>query len=120
MKLIYTALSKHLFYFRSQISQFVIEQGAVPLNPFMIFEYFLGDTVKRELIYQGNRVIVERSDELWIFGPISDGVLDEIRIANKAKKPIRYFEVVKSKNIKEVTPREVIFEEDLDQFRHEL
>ncbi len=32
--LIYTALSKHLFYYRMFISKFVLEQGAVPLNPF--------------------------------------------------------------------------------------
>ncbi len=45
--LVYTAMSKHLFYFRSQISKFVIEHDKVPLNPFMIFDYFLSDTVTR-------------------------------------------------------------------------
>jgi len=37
MKLIYTAISKQLFYFRMHISKFVLEKNAIPLNPFMLF-----------------------------------------------------------------------------------
>ena len=43
--LVYTAMSKHLFYYRMHISKYVIEQHKVPLNPFMIFDYFLLDSV---------------------------------------------------------------------------
>ena len=48
--LVYTAMSKHLFYFRKHISKFVVENGKVPLNPFMIFDYFLTDTLYLMLI----------------------------------------------------------------------
>jgi hypothetical protein len=37
MKLIYTAISKQLFYFRMHISKFVLEKNAIPLKSFYAF-----------------------------------------------------------------------------------
>lgn len=34
--LVYTSMSKHLFYMREHISRFVLDNDSVPLNPFMI------------------------------------------------------------------------------------
>lgn len=110
MKLIYPAFSKHLFYFRMHISKFVLENNCVPLNPFMIHEYFLLDTVDRDKIRESNNAIVEKAEELWVFGKISDGVLAEINLAKKLGKPIRYFEVIKSKDIKEISEKEIELE----------
>ena len=83
MKLIYTAISKQLFYFRMHISKFVLEKNAIPLNPFMLFEYFMLDSVER----------------------------DKIREANK---PIKYFKVINSKDIKEISEDEIEFEEGVE------
>ncbi len=116
MKLIYPALSKHLFYFKMHISKFILDKKYVPLNPFMIFEYFLLDTVDRNIIRNANNNLVKKSDELWVFGSISDGVLAEINLAKQLNKPIRYFTVINSKEIKEVTEEETEFEEDLKNF----
>jgi hypothetical protein len=102
MKLIYIAFSKHLFYFRMHISKYVLENGGVPLNPFMIHEYFLLDTIDRDTIKISNDTLVERADELWVFGKISDGVLAEINLAKDHDKYIRYFEVINSRDIKEI------------------
>ena len=110
MKLIYPAFSKRLFYFRMHISKYVLENGGVPLNPFMIHEYFLLDTVDRNTIRKSNDTLVERSDELWIFGEISDGVMAEIQLGKKLNKTIRYFQVIKSKDIKEISESEVVLE----------
>ena len=120
MKLIYPAHSKHYFYFRMHISQFVLQQGCVPLNPFMIFEYFMLDTVNRDVIRAANNTMVERADEVWVFGPVSNGVLAEIRLAKKLKKPIRYFSIVKSRTIEETTKDTVELEEDVARFKDEL
>lgn len=103
MKLIFAAHSKKLFYFRMHISKFILETGGVPLNPFMIHEYFMLDTVKRKLIRKSNDTLVERADELWVFGEISDGVSAEIKVAKAHKKPIKYFEVLDSKKIIEIS-----------------
>ncbi len=110
MKLVYPAHSKRNFYFTAYISKFVLDQGYVPLNPFMIFQYFLLDTVDRSKIYQANAALVAVADELWIFGEISDGVEAEINQAKKIKKPIRYFEIVKSKNVIEISANEARLE----------
>jgi hypothetical protein len=120
MKLIYPAISKHYFYFRQHISKFILEQNCVPLNPFMIFEYFMMDTVDRDLIRNANNNLVKKADELWVFGPISDGMLAEIKLAKQLKKPIRYFKIIDSKEIKETSKDEVEFEDDLEKYKHEL
>lgn len=118
--LIYTAMSKYLFYFRMQISTFVFKEGGVPLNPFMISDYFMNDAVDRNIIRQANNSIVAAAKEIWVFGAISDGVLAEILIAKKNGKPVRYFNVIKSKDIVETTKETVVMEADVEQFRSEL
>jgi len=118
--LVYTAMSKHLFYYRMHISKFVIEQHGVPLNPFMIFDYFLLDSVDRDLIREGNNNLVKRSDELWVFGPVSNGVLAEIKIAAAAKKVIRYFKIEKPHEIIAITAKDVEMEDEVKDFKNEL
>jgi len=92
--LIYTAQSKHYFYCRDAVCEFVFQRGAVPLNPFRAFDYFLGDRVNRDAVRDGNRRLLEACDEVWIFGNmLSDGVLIEIAQAKKNNKPIRFFTI---------------------------
>jgi len=118
--LIYTAMSKHLFYFRMLVSAYVLENGGVPLNPFMVFDYFLLDTVDRDLVREGNNNLVKRSDEIWVFGQVSNGVLAEIQIAHELNKPIRYFSIQNQKDIVEITKDEVELEADIAQQKHLL
>lgn len=98
-QLVYTAISKHYFYFRMHISKYVLEHGKVPLNPFMLFDYFLLDSVERDSVSDANNSVVLRSDVIWVFGPISNGVLAEIMLAQKANKPISYFKIEKPHKI---------------------
>ena len=118
--LVYTAMSKHLFYYRMFISKFVLEAQAVPLNPFMIFDYFLLDTLDRDLVREANNNLVKKSDAIWVFGQISNGVLAEIQLAKSAAKPIRYFAIRESRHIVEVGKDEVEMEGDVKQFQNEL
>jgi len=116
MPLVYTAMSKHLFYMREHISRHVLENGGVPLNPFMVFNYFLGDTVDRDLVRRANNNLVARADQLWMYGSVSDGALAEILQAKDQEKTIRYFGVVASKEIIEDAP----MEDDVANQRHLL
>lgn len=118
--LVYTAMSKHLFYFRMFISSYVLIKGGVPLNPFMAFDYFLLDTVSRDLVREGNNNLVRRADEIWVFGPISNGVLAEIQIAKEQGKPVRYYKVVKSQKIVKITKDKVELESEVKDMRHIL
>ncbi|NCU37714.1 hypothetical protein EOL96_01465 [Candidatus Saccharibacteria bacterium] len=118
--LIYTAMSKHLFYFRMFISVFVLKNGGVPLNPFMVFDYFLLDAVEHDIVREGNNNLVKRCDELWVFGSVSNGVLAEIQIANMQKKPVRYFAINKPHKIVESTKEKIEMEKDVADMRHLL
>lgn len=109
-KLIFSAISKKNFYFKMHITKFILNQGGIPLNPFMLFEYFLVDAVNRDKIINANNYLVKKADELWIFGEISNGVLKEIEIAKEMKKPIKYFKILDSKEIKEISEEETIME----------
>lgn len=120
MRLVYPAHSKHNFYFTEHISKFVLDQGMVPLNPFMVFHYFMFDRVDRDVVRNANNNIVRRCGELWVFGEISDGVLEEIRLVKRLGKPIRYFRILKSKDIVEIDKSEVKFEDELGIYASEL
>jgi hypothetical protein len=88
---VFTAQSRHLFYARMLICRYVLEHGAVPRNPFTLWGYFLDDMVERDVVRGANNNLVRRADELWVFGPIADGVLYEIRLAMSLDKPLRFF-----------------------------
>ncbi len=110
MKIIFTAYSKKNFYFRAHISEFVLNKGYIPLNPFMLFDYFMQDKVERNIVREANNTLVRSAEELWVFGEISNGVFYEIQLAKEDKKPIRYFDIIDSQNIIETTEKEIIYE----------
>jgi len=110
MKIVFTAISKKLFYFRMHISKFVLEQNCIPLNPYMLWEYFMLDALDRDKIREANNALVEKAEELWVFGEISDGVLAEIKLAEEKQKPIRYFAVIDSREIKEISKEDAKLE----------
>lgn len=118
--LVYTAMSKHLFYYRMFISKFVLENNAVPLNPFMVFDYFMLDTVDRNIVRQANNSLVSRSDEVWVFGAVSNGVLAEVQIAKAQNKSVRYFKIEKPHAIIATDKVDVEMEADVAEFRYSL
>ncbi|MFC1877732.1 hypothetical protein ACFL2E_10755 [Thermodesulfobacteriota bacterium] len=113
--IIFTAQSKLHFYCRDAICEFVFNQGAVPVNPFRLYEYFLGDRVDRDRIRQANNNLIRKCDELWVFGEtIADGVLFEILYAKKLKMPVKYYTVdSRADLIKEISENELKFEEEV-------
>jgi hypothetical protein len=89
--IIFTAQSRHLFYCNMLICKYVLEQDAVPVNPFTLWGYFLYELVDRDLVRRGNNNMIRVADQLWVFGPIADGVLAEIEYAIGLHKPMRFF-----------------------------
>jgi hypothetical protein len=112
---VYTAQSKQFFYCRDAVCEFAFEEGVIPLNPFRVFDYFLGDRVERESIREGNRRLIEISDELWVFGSeLADGVILEIAIAARCSKPVRYFTIdARARAIRSVQPNLLTVEADV-------
>jgi uncharacterized FAD-dependent dehydrogenase len=114
MDLIFTAQSKKYFYCKDVICEFVLKQEKLPINPFMVFGYFLNDRVNRDLVRQGNNQLIQSCKELWVFGPIADGVLFEIALAKSNGKPIRFFELgTRIDEIKEMDVENITFEPEV-------
>jgi hypothetical protein len=112
---VYTAQSKQFFYCRDAVCEFVFREDAIPLNPFRMFDYFLGDRVDRDAIRAANAEMISRSDEVWVFGEtLADGVLLEIAQATSENKPIRYFTIDNSaERIHELAPECLSFEREV-------
>lgn len=116
---IYTAHSKNTAYMKHHICLFVLKQECVPINPFMNFEYFLLDTVSRDVVRRANNSYVYVSDSLWTFGIISDGVFEEVRLAKDEGKPVRHFSVGKTlRSIHELEVGELIYEKDVEEIEN--
>jgi hypothetical protein len=93
MKLVYTAMSRHSAYAKEIACTHVFLNGAAPLNPFMLFGYFLYDLVDRDLVRSANKCIVDAAYEIWCYGPIANGCLEEILQGKETGKPIRFFTI---------------------------
>lgn len=117
-KVVFTAQSKQFFYCRNAVCEYVMLQGFIPVNPFRVFGYFLDDRVDRNLVRNGNNEMISRCDELWVFGPISDGVLFEIYLCRRLGKPVRFFTIeTRASDIKEVKDEDLKFESEVHNFR---
>lgn len=86
-------MSKRNFYLREYIIKFILETGFTPMCAFMMYSYFLLGTVDRQKLIDANNQLIEKSDELWVFGEITDGVEKEINLAKKLKLAVKYFEI---------------------------
>jgi hypothetical protein len=93
LPIVYTAHTKRRFYCRDAVCEFVFAQGAVPLNAFRAFEYFLADRAPRDLVRQAHNNLVRISDEMWAFGEIDEGVLFEMLYARRLGKTVRCFSI---------------------------
>ena len=115
LTVVFTAQSKLHFYCRDAICEFVFNQGAVPVNPFRLYEYFLSDRVDRDVIRQANNNLIRKCDQLWVFGEtIADGVLFEIQYAKKLSMPVKLYTVDSHADlITEISVNELKFEEEV-------
>jgi hypothetical protein len=96
---------------RQHVCLFVLREKHVPINPFMSFDYFLLDTIPRDDVRRANNSLVRIADEVWTFGIIADGVLEEIRLAKKLGKKVRHFSLGTTlESIREITPDQLEYE----------
>lgn len=96
-KIVFASMSKASFYWRENIIRFILEAGHTPLCAFMMFSYFLLDTVDRKALIDANNDLVRLSDEIWVFGKVSSGVKEELKIAKKLGIFVKYFMISETK-----------------------
>ena len=113
-------MSKTYFYMRMFVVKYVLEKGGVPINPFMSYDYFLLDTVDRDLVRNANNNLVDRADELWVFGSVSNGVLVEIKRVRQKGKPVRFFAITNDRDISEISKAELTFEDGMEQYKNDM
>ena len=117
-KVVFTAQSCKNFHLRMLICKFVFERGAVPVNPFNVYGYFLYEMVERDLVRNANNNILKRCDELWVFGEISDGVIAEILMFKKLDRPIKYFDITAlPSKIIEISGKALKFEKGCEKYK---
>lgn len=117
-KVVFTAQSKQFFYCRNAVCEFVMKQGCIPVNPFRVFGYFLDDRVDRDMVRNGNNEMISRCDELWVFGPISDGVLFEIYYGRKLGMPVRFYSIeTRADEIVKIKDEDLKFESEVHNFQ---
>lgn len=92
-KVVFAAMSKRNFFLREHIIKHILEQGYTPTCAFMMFSYYLLDTVDRQALISANNGLIKKSDELWVYGSASDGVFEEMKLARTLRLPLRFFKI---------------------------
>jgi hypothetical protein len=109
--IVYTAMSRHSAFAKELVCAHVFHLGSVPLNPFMMFGYFLYDMVDRDQVRSANAMVISAVNEVWSYGPIANGCLQEILQAQREGKVVRYFNVAsRIEDIREIEIDELVFE----------
>lgn len=63
-------------------SRYVVEQGHFPIAPHLLLPQFMDEETERETAIELNYNLIDRVDELWVFGEdTTEGMLDEISYA---------------------------------------
>ena len=118
--IVFTAMSKKYFYMRMLVVKYVLEKGSVPINPFMSFDYFLVDTVDRDIVRNANNNLVDIADELWVSGSVSDGVIVEIKRVLQKGKSVRFFSITDDREISEISKEKLTFEDGMEKYRNDF
>ena len=109
---VYTAMSKQYFCYRTQITRFAVNSGYAPFNPFTAFDFALHGLCLKEDIIRANTTMLKKCDEVWHFGPVSDGSLAEVILAARFGKKTRFFEIDTAWQLSEIDRSLTVFEED--------
>lgn len=77
-----------------QYCRLVEERGGIPFAPHLLFTQFLNDGVatERETGIALSLEMLKRCDELWAFGPPTEGMALEIQEAARLGVPVRRFD----------------------------
>ena len=75
--------------------RFAVQKNCVPIATHLLFPQFMddGNEEERNLALYMDKVLLAKSDEMWVFGSrISSGMEKEIRKAKMLGKRIRFFD----------------------------
>lgn len=113
-KMVYVTHSKSWFYAREVVMQFAVKQGVAAVNPFTTYGFYMDGRVERDEVIECCHQLIRTSDELWVFGPVSEAILTDIAVAVMEGKEVHFFSI--SENISEINElrlEDIIFEREV-------
>lgn len=66
-----------------------------------------GILVDKLLVVAANNALVIRTDQVWVLGSVSDGVYDEILLAERERISVRFFQIRSMTEIVEIQRQQV-------------
>ena len=81
-----------------EYGRFVVSQGASPINPILNLTDVISEETERELALSIDLALLDRADEIWMFGPLTEGMVIELNEAAEQEILIRMF----SENMEEL------------------
>ncbi len=87
---------------RVLISKFIMDNSCIPVYPNMVPDFFTTVDVRPTLKAADDHEFIRKCDEVWVFGREDRKTKENIKIAVKFRKPVRYFEISDSSSIKEI------------------
>ena len=83
-------------------SRYAVDHHSIPVTPHLLYPQFMDEEDERDLGLFFGIVLLGKCQEVWVFGPPSEGMKKEIFKAEKKGLAIRHFEDVNGE-IKEIT-----------------
>ncbi|MDY2629127.1 MAG: hypothetical protein SOW08_12585 [Lachnospiraceae bacterium] len=113
-KMVYVTHSKSWFYAREVVMQFAVKRGVAPVNPFMTYGFYMNGKVERDEVIECCHQLIRTSDELWVFGPVSEAILTDIAVAVMEGKEVHFFSISENASeIRELQLEDIIFEREV-------
>ncbi len=113
-KMVYVTHSKSWFYAKEVVVQFAVKQGVAAVNPFMNYGFYMNGTVEKDEVTECCHQLIRSSDELWVFGPVSEAILTDIAVAVMEGKEVHFFSISEHiSEIHELQMNDIIFEREV-------
>ena len=105
-KTAYIGLSARHAQSMVQVTKYILDKGLVPLHPTL-----RSDTIGRQASAQeaekNKDYFIRNCDEMWVFGPLSKPVFEDIKVVKRLAKPVRFFSLTEMGGIVEISKEQV-------------
>lgn len=113
-KMVYVTHSRSWFYAKEVVVQFAVKQGVAAVNPFMNYGFYMNGAVEKDEVIECCHQLIRSSDELWVFGPVSEAILTDIAVAVMEGKEVHFFSISEHiSEIRELQMDDIIFEREV-------
>jgi hypothetical protein len=107
----YLCVSTVNSHHRIHIAKFIMESGYIPVYPEMVKDFYSVEDKNRMPLEEVKDSSMKSCDEFWVFGDVSRRMKEDINLALRLRKMVRYFDISGAPDyIKEISREQVVFE----------